>query len=189
MYGRARRLELFKTICIVIIVIIVVYILFRIVMNIIPKKDTTEAFYNLKKYMVDSGYVCENLKASGGACKITKDNLLERFTRYDDGFEYICNNGKYMINIYHADGKEKFVFSTSGEAFAGYKNKEYTCTYKDNIVGELEECSLLDNKYAKLDNEAYLSVIKKTMIELNKIIMASGYNKEVLLNEYKWIKK
>ncbi len=189
MYGRARRLDFYKTILIVVVILLVVYAVIRLVINIIPKKDTTEEFYNLKKYMVDSGYVCENLKASGGTCKITKDNLLERFTRYDDGFEYIYNNGKYMINIYHVKNVERFVFTTSDTAFTGYKNKEYSCTYKDNIIGELDTCTLVDNKYAKLDNEAYISVIAKPMVELNKVIMASGYNKDTLINEYKWVKK
>ncbi len=189
MYGRARRLRLLKIIVISILSVLVVYAIIRVILNIIPKQDDNIDFAYLRKYMVSRGFSCEVLKSSGSACKYIDGDITERFSRFDDGFEYMYNNKKYLINIYHVGGVERILFNTGDGAFIGYKNLDYECTYKENILNELDKCVLKKDPNVELDNTTYIAVIDKTIKEVNKIIESSGYKKDILLSEYRWEKK
>ena len=188
MYGRARRLKLINKIVIVFLVLIVVFIVVRLILNIIPKQDDNIDFAYMRNYMISRGFSCEILRASGSACKYNNGDISERFSRFDNGFEYIYNNKKYAINIYHVGGVERITFNTGEGAFTGYKNLDYDCSYKENILNELDKCLLKSDPNIELDNEAYIAVLNKTIKEVNKIIESSKYNKKVLLEEYRWEK-
>ena len=66
---------------------------------------------------------------------------------------------------------------------------KYSCTFKESILNEIEECSLVDDEDVKLDNEAYISVINQKIYDVNLIIEASKYSKADLINKYEWNKK
>ena len=189
MFGRAKRLNLLKMVGIVIIGIFGVFFLGRIVVNLLMPKDDNIEYAYLKKYLVGKGFKCESLKTSGGTCKNRTDGVYELFVRYDNGFDYVYNNDKYSIELYHAGKKEKFIFTTGDGAFNGYKNLRYTCSYKESIIYELDKCILDKDNNVVLDNKAYIGIINKTMYEVRKIIAASGYNVDDLLDKYEWNKK
>ena len=188
MFGRARRLKLIKTIGITIILIVGVLFVGGIVVRLLKPKDDNIEFAYLKNYLVGKGFSCESLKKSGGSCKNRTEDFFELFVRYDKGFEYIYNNEKYVIDLYHVDGSEKFTFSTGEEAFKGYRNLKYNCTYKDSIVGELDKCVLDTDDSIKLDNDAYIGIINNTMYEVRKILASSNYKLKSLIDDYEWKK-
>lgn len=189
MYGRARRIELLKKVVITVVSIVGVLVIASIVIGVLMKKDTNVEFYQLKKYLSSKGFVCESMKSSGSACKYNSDNVKERFIRYEKGFDYLYNNKSYVIEIYHVDGEDKILFNTGENAFDNYKNLKYSCTFKESILNEIEECSLVDDEDVKLDNEAYISVINQKIYDVNLIIEASKYSKADLINKYEWNKK
>lgn len=189
MYGRARRIELVKKIVITIVALIGVILIARFVIGLLLKKENNVAFAELKRYLSGKGYACESLKNSGAACKIRSDTVTERFIRYDKGFDYLYNNGSYIVEIYHLDGESKILFNTGDASFADYKNLRYICSFKENILNELDKCVLEDDPDEKLDNEAYIGIINKKIYEVNMIIEASKYNKKDLLENYQWNRK
>jgi hypothetical protein len=189
MIGRARRLKLIKIIGIAIIGVVGAFLLGRAIISILIVKDDNVEYAYLKKYLKGKGFVCESLKASGGTCKNRTEGVYELFVRYDNGFDYIYNNDKYSIHLYHAGGKEKFAFTTGDDAFKGYKNLKYKCSYKESIVNELDKCVLEEDDTVALDNKAYIGIINNTMFEVRKILAASGYDVDTLIDKYEWKKK
>ena len=189
MYGRARRIGLLKNILIVIVTVVGVILIAKGVISILVSKNNNIEFYQLRRYLIGKGFTCENLKVSGSACKYNSEKVSERFIRYEKGFDYLYNNKSYIVEIYHVDGEDKILFSTGDDSFSNYKNLKYSCTYKDNILNEIDKCILLDDEDVKLDNEAYKGIINKKIYEVNLIIEASGYSKDDLLKKYIWNKK
>ncbi len=189
MYGRARRLELYRNIGIGIVVLLVIILIARGVIVFLNTKDNNIDFYYLKRYLNEMGFSCESLSKSGGACKYTSDNVVERFARYGNGFDYVYKNNNYVIEIYHVGGKEKLSFTTGDGAFKGYKNLEYNCVYKNNILNEVDRCYLVNDELTELDNEAYIGVINNSMYEVSKMVEVSEYNRDDLINKYVWNKK
>lgn len=189
MYGRARRIALLKKSIIAVVSILSVFIIARVVIGLLLTKENNVDFYYLKKYLVDKGFTCESMKTSGSVCKYSSEKVKERFVRYENGFDYIYNNKSYVVELYHINGVDKILFNTGDDAFANYKNLNYSCTYKENILNELDKCVLVDDNDVVLDNEAYIGIINKKIYEINMIIEASKYDKEDLLNKYEWNKK
>ena len=189
MIGRARRIKIIKIVAISIVGLLGAFLLGRTIVTMLIKKDDNIDFAYLRNYLIGKGFVCESLKTTGGTCKNKSDGVYEMFVRYDNGFDYIYNNDKYSIQLYHAGGNEKFIFTTGDGAFAGYRNLRFNCTYKESIVQELDKCVLDNNDSVVLDNKAYIGVINNTMFELRKILSSSGYNVDDLLNKYEWNKK
>lgn len=189
MIGRARRLKLIKIVAVAIIGVLGAFLLAKGIISFLIVKDDNVEFAYLKKYLTGKGFSCESLKTSGGTCKNRTEGVYELFVRYDNGFDYIYNNDKYSIQLYHVGGKEKIVFTTGDNAFAGYKNLKYKCTYKESIIHELDKCVLENDDTVELDNKAYVGIINNTMYEVRKIIAASGYNVDDLLDKYEWNKK
>jgi hypothetical protein len=101
----------------------------------------------------------------------------------------LVKSSGYLLDIrWSTDSKGDFItLKTTSDALNGYRNNTYTCTYKENILKEVDKCIDSDDK--ELDSQTYISVINKSMYELNGFISSSGYNKEALLKDHEWLKK
>lgn len=187
-YGRARRIEIVEKIFYVIIGIIAVGVVILIVSLQREPVDDNINFAYLRNALENSGYVCEMIHISGGSCTLKNATGVSLFTRYNDGFEFINNTDGYVLTFKHLSSiEDSITFDTTSSAITGYKNKKYICHTKDNILGELEEC--INTEDNELDSNIYISIIQLALKDLNNFIDASGYDKNVLLYEYKWIKK
>ncbi len=188
LYGRARRIELVEKIAYVIVGIIAVTLVLVLVSRQTVNTDDNINFAYLRKYMEANGYSCEMIHRSGGQCLLSNTNSTYSFVRYDDGFEYIINTKAYTLNVKHKLSEENSItFKTTSDAFSGYRNKKYTCDYKDSVIGKLEKC--LDEEDNVLELKSYVGLIEQSINELNNIITASGYDKDELINNYIWEKK
>lgn len=187
-YGRARRIELAEKIAYIVVGIVAVVLVIFLVFKQTSNTNKNIDFSYLRDYFLQRGYSCEMIHQSGGQCTLTKENIMYKFIRYDNGFEYFEKTDSYLLNIKHVlDEENKIVFKTTSEAFVGFKNEEYTCEYKVNVINELGTCR--NNKNETLNQNSYLGVIEKAMNELNNIIDSSGYYKVNILEDYQWIKK
>lgn len=187
MYGRARRLEAMKKFLLAISIVVVIFLSFIIFYSIFNKKDDNVEFAYLAKYLRSKGFSCELLKYSGSTCNLKGENRNEAFIRYDEGFNYLIRTDSYSIDLYHVDGEERITFKTTNLALSEYRGKKYICEY-DNIIGTLEKC-VLEGGTDKLDMQVYVGSIESAMNELSMILKSSGYDIDVLLNDYKWQKK
>ena len=189
LFGRARRIELAEKIAYLIVGIVAISLVFFIVNT---HRDHTEKNVNfsvLREYMEGRGFHCEMLQMSGGSCQKKNDNNEYNFTRLETGFEYVVKSSGYLLDIrWAADGKGDYItFKTTASALNGYRNNNYSCTYKDNIMNEIDKC--IDENKNELDLQSYISVINKSMYDLNAFISNSGYDKEHLLEAHEWVKK
>lgn len=188
LYGRARRIEFVEKVAYLVIGIIAVILVIVIVSNQKEKVDDNVNFAYLRRYLENRGFNCEMIHRVGGQCSLVNDTSTYSFIRYDDGFEYIMVTKSYTLDIRHKlSEEERITFKTTSEAFSGYRNKSYTCRYKDKVVGELDKC--IDEDEKELDLNSYKGMIEKAIVELNNIIDSSGYDKDELLDNYKWTKK
>ncbi len=189
LYGRARRIELAEKIAYVIVGIVAVVLVFVIVNTHKEHVDKNVNFSLLRTYMEERGFHCEMIQMSGGSCSKKSTNNEYNFIRLDSGFEYLVKSSGYLLDIrWSTDSKGDFItLKTTSDALNGYRNNTYTCTYKENILKEVDKCIDSDDK--ELDSQTYISVINKSMYELNGFISNSGYNKEALLKDHEWLKK
>ena len=187
MYGRARRIALVKNIAIVLICIFVGYFVVSTVFKTVTYVDPNQNFAFLKNYFVRQGYTCEIIERTGGRCYIQQENNYTGFIRYDNGFNYAVRTASYSLEFDHSIKKEKkIIFRTNQNALDGYQRKEYYCKTKGSVIDELVKCETGSGD--KLDLNTYIGVIEQGIIDLNKIIDASGYDKETLINDYYWEK-
>lgn len=188
MYGRARRIAFAKKIIYIVVGILILVLILFFVFRKTEVVDLNVNFSYLRDYMKNKGFNCTTIHRSGGTCVKKNDNNKYTFIRYDDGFEYLANTKGYFLTIKHKTNIENssVTFKTTQNALANYKNISYTCQFNENVLN-IGDC-INDEDGTKLDSEAYLSVMNQVSLELNNIIDSSGYNKEVLLNEYKWQK-
>lgn len=188
LYGRARRIEFAERIAYIVVGIIAIILVIFLVSKQQANVDRNVNFTYLREYMEAKGFNCEMLQKSGGQCTLNNEVSLYNFIRYENGFEYIVKTKSYALSIKHVLTEEdKITFRTSSEAFSGYKNKKYVCSYKDNVIKELSSCFSEDGE--ELDVASYVGVIKQAMSDLNNIIDSSGYDKNELMEAYQWRKK
>ena len=185
MYGRARRIQALKTLGIAVAVIVVIVLSAMFFINFFAKRNAVDNFQTMKKFMKQKGYDCELIEHPGEACKYTRDDILARFVRYEDGFSYNMSTNAYYIEIKHTKDDSKFIFRTTDEALKGYKNKIYKCTYEGSIIDKLKECKDEDDRV--LDSVAYQGEVESFMNELALILKGSGYNVDKLLKDYQWV--
>lgn len=188
LYGRARRIEFAEKVAYVVVGIIAVILVVVIISNQKENVDDNVNFAYLRRYMESRGFTCEMIHRVGGQCILRNETSTYSFIRYDDGFEYIIATKSYTFDAKHKLSEpEKLTLKTTSEAFAGYRNKSYTCTYKGSIIGELDKC--IDENDKELDLNSYKGVVEKAMSELKDIIDSSGYDKKAIISDYQWIKK
>lgn len=189
LYGRARRLALYKNIgiivgCIIVIIFIVISIL-KNTDNIVVRGE----YDLLKDYFLNRGFNCESLISSGGRCVSTNENSKTTFYRFSDGFEYIVKTSSYSLVIVHRLEKEDEVsFKTTSNAFEGYRNQHFICTFDNNVLDSIKTCESSTESII-LDVKSYLGVIEQSQIDLTNAINSSGYSLDSLLQNYEWIKK
>lgn len=196
-YGRARRIAFAEKVVYWLVGIVAVALLIFLILNRKEEVDLNVNFAFLRETLTTRGYICDQINRIGGSCVKTGTVVNEKnedlnfkytytFIRYDDGFEYIYDSRGYILDIRHKENDSRITFRTTDNAFAGYRNQIYTCTYKDNVLNELEECTSEDG--ATLDNESYKGIIRQSMMEVHSILDNSGYKKDKLLNNYVWEK-
>lgn len=189
LYGRARRIALAKKCIYVVLFIIVIVLIGSFLSYLANREEENVDFAYLKEYMQTKGYSCELLEVTGGKCTYSTGVTGYSFIRYDNGFEYVVRTKAYTLTIRHASVNDsKITFRTTTGALPRYKSKDYSCTFKDNVVGGLDKCIEVE-EFTELDSDAYLGVIEQAMVDLNEMIDASGYKKDKLLKNNEWIKK
>lgn len=187
-YGRARRLELYEKIAYIIVGVVSVILVVVIVTSQSDNSERNVNYAYLKQYFYDRGFSCDLVHKSGGKCRKDTPSTSYVFTRYDDGFEYHISTESYSLLISHTLQKEQTItFSTTSEAFAGYKNKEYKCKIKDSVLDEHGDCETKEGEVLNLNS--YLGLIEQAQNEINKVIESSGYYKRDLIEDYQWVKK
>lgn len=189
LYGRARRIELVEKIAYIVVGIVAVVLVVFLVSRQTTFQDQNVDFAYLREYMEAKGFVCERIHISGGQCVLSRENSSYIFIRQNDGFEYIINTKSYVLDMKHVLNEEDSIsFKTYSDAFSGYRNKNYTCSFQENIIHELGQC-IDEDSGSVLDLESYRGVIYQAMNDLNHIIDSSGYNKNELIENYRWQKK
>ena len=187
-YGRARRIELYEKIAYVVVGVIAAVIVVFIVSKQSSNQDDNVDFARLRTYMASRGFTCEMVHKPNGFCSKSNENSSYTFTRYDDGFMYKVRTKGYTLEIVHSMKKEnKIVFTTTSEAFYGYKNKTYDCSFNVNVLGDIRICKTVADEILNLSS--YKGVIEQAQKDLGNILDSSGYYKNILLKDYKWEKK
>lgn len=188
MYGRKRRISFAISVVVVLVCIITGYLVISKVLEDAIVVDNNQNYAFLKHYFKSKGYTCEIIERNGGRCYIETDTRYMGFSRYEDGFLYVVRTPGYVLDIRHqrSVGKE-ITFRTTNEALQGYENMSYICTTKGSVIDDLIECKT--EKGILLDLNTYIGVIEAAIKETRNAINASGYEVEVLLNEYIWEKK
>ena len=173
-YGRARRLALYRNIAIIVgclfLIIFLVSQLFKKDVNNIVLGE----YEQLRSYFLKREFTCESLEESGGKCISTTDNVKTTFYRYKDGFEYIVKSDSYTLSIIHR--------------FDGYKNQKFVCAFKENVLGKVSSCEA-EKDGVILDINSYLGIIEQAQTDLINAINSSDYSLDSLLLTYEWIKK
>lgn len=187
-YGRARRIEFVERATYIIVGIISVILVFVVVGKKTVYQESNVNFSYLREYLEARGYICEVIYRSGGSCTSNSKAVTSSFIRYDEGFQFITKSDGYFLEITYMESKGDYIkLKTTSHALQGYVNKEYTCTFKDNILNELDECK--DKDGGKLDSATYIGVINKAMYDLYNIVENSGYSRDKLLKNHEWVKK
>ena len=188
LYGRARRIEFVEKIVYTVVGIIAIILVITLVSRQVENTDDNVNYAYLKRYMEAKGYSCELLHRAGGQCVLRNDTSMYSFIRFEDGFEYVINTQAYILSIRHKLSEENRIeLRTTSEAISGYRNKNYKCSYDENVLGELGTC--IDQDENELNLNSYIGLIKQAIIELNRMVDVSGYDKDKLLNNYVWEKK
>ncbi|MDE5888633.1 MAG: hypothetical protein K2H20_01290 [Bacilli bacterium] len=188
LYGRARRIELVEKIVYTVVGIIAIALVITLVSKQVENTDDNVNFAYLRRYMEAKGFSCELIHRAGGQCVLSNENSMYSFIRYEDGFEYIIRTQGYTLSIRHKLSEENRIeLRTTSEAISGYRNKQYRCSYDESVIGELGTC--IDQDENELDLKSYLGLIQQSIVELNRIVDVSGYDKDKLINNYVWEKK
>ena len=170
-YGRAQRIEFFQKVIYFVIAVFAIAIVFIILSNRKESVDDNVNFSHLREYMEANG---------------KSDASTSMFIRQNNGFEFIITSEAYNLDIKHIPDDDKITFNTTAKALAGYKSTDYTCTTKGTILDELDKCVDKDNN--ELTSNAYISVVEMAIKDLNNFVDSSGYRKDVLLENYEWVK-
>lgn len=184
-YGRARRIAIFKIILLVLLIFIVIAILLNIFLRKPVIVEEEKNFIPLKNYLVGLGYSCDNLDKPGGQCSLKKENSSTFFHRYDDGFIYIMRAKSYTVEIKHVKNMyHEILLTTNDFALFGNRNKKYTCTMQESFLGAFDSCRTAQGEV--LATETYIGVIESSIIDVKSILESSGFNVDLLLTEYVW---
>jgi len=187
-YGRARRIAFLKKIIYIVVGVFLLFLIIFLVTRRTEKVDDNVNFAYLRTYLESKGFHCEMIHRVGGQCVNSNEKNYYSFIRYEDGFEYIINAQGYLLDIRHkASDDKRITFKTTSDAFSGYKNRNYTCSYEGSVIGQLGTC--VDEEENVLDVNSYIGVIEQAISDLNNIIDSSGYKKDSLLNDNLWEKK
>lgn len=186
LYGRARRIKLMKQIILVVVILLVlVFGILFIFKKTTESKNTNKNFNMMRTYFVNRGYTCEMIEKSGGQCNLRGKNVQYVFTRYDEGFNYLMKSSSYTIEIRHiVNTYNDIKLTTNSSALEGDKNREFTCTTNDGLLGEVNSC--VDNNNGNVINEVYLGAVQTAINNVNEIINSSGYKRDKIINEYVW---
>ena len=189
LYGRARRLSLIRNIGVIVGCIVAIILLLKYIFSGANTQVVVSEFDKLKDYYLDRGYTCELLSVNGSKCTSNNDYIKTTFYRYDSGFEYVSKTDSYSLYITHRlDKEDKIEFVTTSEAFAGYRNQKFICTYDKNVLTKVTECEAVAEDI-KLDVKSYLGVIEQAQLDITTAITASGFSLDNLLINYEWSKK
>lgn len=189
LYGRARRLALIRTIAIVIVCIVAIVLIIKFIFSGGNTQTIVSEYDKLKNYFLNRGFTCELLSNSGSKCVSNNNGIKTTFYRYESGFEYSVKTESYSLYMVHRlDKEDKIEFVTTSEAFTGYKNQKFTCTYEKNVLGKVEKCEAADETTV-LDVKSYLGVIEHAQAEVTNAINASGFSLDSVLINYEWLKK
>lgn len=187
-YGRARRIELYEKLAYIAAAVLAIIIIVVLVSNQSTETDRNVKFSYLRDYLQGRGYSCELLHQKNGGCTKRTDNTLYNFVRYEDGFMYTVKTDSYLMQIVHSLEKSNSItFSTTSEAFFGYKNKKYFCEFEGNVLGTLGDCLTKDGNVLNLNS--YRGIIEQAQYDVDNMIEASGYYRKSLLEDYVWSKK
>ena len=188
MYGRKRRISFAISVIVVLICIVTGYFVISKILEKTVYVDNNQNYAFLKYHFKSKGYICEIVERNGGRCYIETDTRYMGFSRYEDGFLYVVRAPGYALDIRHQESLgTSIVFKTTKEALQGYENMSYTCTTKGTVIDELVECKT--SKGVPLTLNSYIGVIESAMRDVKDALNASGYDVDVLLNEYIWEKK
>ncbi len=189
LYGRARRLALYRNIGIIVGCICAIVFIINMIFSGSDESKVMSEFDLLRNHFVNTGFTCEMLNVNGSKCIADNENLKKTFYRFDDGFEYSLKTNSYTLLIVHRlDKKDELVFKTTSEAFLGFKNQEFACSYENNVLDAIKSCDS-SSENIELDVKSYLGVIEQAQVDLMTAINNSGFSVESLLNNYEWIKK
>lgn len=189
LYGRARRLALYRNIAIIVGCVIACIVLLVLIFGRKEDKVFLSEFELLRNYFIERDFSCEMLDASGSRCISNINNVKTTFYRYDDGFEYFVKTDSYTLTLVHRLGKQdEMSFKTTSSAFEGYKNQEFSCIYTNNVLGEINSCESITEDVT-LDIKSYLGVIELAQADITNAVNSSGYSLENLLVNYEWSKK
>lgn len=188
-YGRARRLAIVRTILIIALIIFLVFLGFKMFAKKEVKfidRNVNYAF--LRDHFKGKGYSCDRLERDGGRCVYEVGSNYKSFTRYGDGFIFLIKSNSYTIQFRHVKSTANdFMFYTNEYALVGEKNKTYYCLTSNDIFGEFVSCSTSDGE--ELETKSYIGALEVALTEMNEFIDASGYDRDVLINDYEWQKK
>ena len=188
MYGRKRRISFAISVGVVLICILTGYLVISKILEKTVFIDVNQNYEFLKYHFRAKGYTCEILERNGGRCYLETDTRYMGFSRYEDGFLYVVRAPGYALDIRHQESLGVgIVFKTTKEALQGYENMSYTCTTTGTVIDELVECKT--DKGVVLTLNSYIGVIESAMKEIKDALNASGYDVDVLFNEYIWEKK
>lgn len=189
LYGRARRLALIKNITIIIGCIIVIILLVKAMFFSANTQVIVDEYDQLKDYFLSKGFTCESLSLNGSKCVSNATSEKTTFYRYTNGFEYSIKTDSYSLYIVHRlDKEDKMEFVTTSEAFEGYKNQRFTCTYEKSVLSNVLKC-VSEKDSINLDIKSYLGVIEHAQADITNAINFSGFSLENLLVNYEWSKK
>ena len=187
-YGRARRIELYEKLAYIAVVVVAVIIIVVLVSKQPTDTDRNINFSYLRDYLQGRGYSCELLHQNNGGCTKRTDNTLYNFVRFEDGFMYTVKTDSYLMQIVHSlEKSESITFSTTSEAFLGYRNKKYYCELGESVLDTFGDCLTKDGEVLNLNS--YRGIIEQAQFDVSNMLDASGYYKNTLLEDYVWQKK
>ncbi len=188
LYGRARRITVFKIVGIGIFLFLVVGLL---LFNLFKKPTPVEeipTFSYLSNYMKGIGYSCDDLEKSGASCTLKKANYSYFFQRYENGFTYIVEASSYIVEFRHVKNSQSHItFITNENALVGYQNKRYLCITDNALIGNLKECETSMGE--SLDLGAYLGAVESSIEDLKNLINSSMLDVDSLFRDYIWKKE
>ena len=131
----------------------------------------------------------EEIEKMYNVSKTNTDIGKTTFYKYENGFEYVAKTDSYTLYITHRlDKEDRIEFVTTSEAFAGYKNQKFICTYDKNVLTKVTECEAVAEDI-KLDVKSYLGVIEHAQLDITTAVTSSGFSLDNLLINYEWSKK
>lgn len=189
LYGRARRIALVRNIAVIVGCLVAIVLLLKFIFAGTNTQVVVSEFDKLKDYFLTRGFTCEMLTLEGSKCVSSNDLGKTTFYKYENGFEYVSKTDSYTLYITHRlDKEDRVEFVTTSEAFSGYKNQKFVCTYDKNVLDKITECEAVSEDI-KLDVKSYLGVIEHAQLDITTAVTSSGFSLDNLLINYEWSKK